>query len=127
MTDSAARLLDGVAVANQIRAAALEVGGGSVWIEKVKLLTTSALDLEEILQSDGPLAELMHLVRELQGQDEPLVALSEELKDLDGRLPDELKHGPDGLRLRDLGQLRGALDEVFPLLMARLQPRGAGA
>jgi len=116
---------DPLALANDIRAAALDVGGGSVWVEKVKLHTSPARVLDEKSLAEGPIGELLSLIRELKVNDEPLVALGQEFEELERKLPDDVRHGPEAIRLNDLSQLRASLDEVQSLLLARLQPQGA--
>jgi DNA repair exonuclease SbcCD nuclease subunit len=118
---------DMVALASDIRAAALDVGGGRVWIEKIKVETTPAQVLDERQIADGPLGELVNLIREMSVNDEALAALGKEFAELDRKLPDDLKTadelrtGREPLLLCDSKQLRATLGEVQSLLMARLQ------
>ena len=118
-------LSDSVAWTNELRAVALDVGGGNVWVEKIKVQTTPARELDEKSLAEGPIGELLSLIRELKVNDEPLVALGQEFEELERKLPDELRHGPEAIHLNDLPQLRSSLGEVESLLLARLQPHGA--
>lgn len=118
-------LSDSVAWTNELRAVALDVGGGNVWLERVKFQTTPERELDEKLLAEGPMGELVSLIRDLRVNGEPLLDLSKEFEELERKLPDDLKLGPEALRLRDLGQLRLTLDEVQSLLLERLQPQGA--
>jgi hypothetical protein len=119
-------LSDTVAWTNELRAVALDVGGGNVWIEKVKLQTTPARELDESLLAEGPMGELVNLIRDLRVNDEPWAALSKEFEELERKLPDDLKTGPEAICLGDLDQLRASLDEIQSLLIGRLQPQGPG-
>jgi len=107
--------------ANQIRAAAITVAGERMWIEKIKLRTqhpqrqTSDLSIHE-----GPLAELLSYIKEVQGDDEQLRSLGQTLAELDRRLPSEVTQGPEGLSLLEPGTLRELLGDVEPLLVDRL-------
>lgn len=105
---------------NQIRATAAEISNGAVWIEKVKLQTTLPTARDADLD-DGPVQEISRCCAELRQQAELLPALVKDaLDDLNRKLPDEMKTGPDSLRLDDPAYLRAMLDEVEPLLVARL-------
>jgi hypothetical protein len=108
---------------NQIRATALDVAAGGVWIEQVKFRTTPASRPDDAMLGDGPLGELVQYVNDLRGDDEQLLRLGEELKDFEHRLPDELKRGPDAMALHNVDQLRAVLDEAEPLLVDRLLAR----
>ncbi len=114
---------------NQIRAIALNVGMGNVWIEKVKLRTTPmtarlAGDLDE-----GPLHEIARYLEDLRGDVELLAPLAEQLSDLTRKLPGEVTFAAadDSLRLSDADYLRQILEQVEPLLMMRLQAGRADA
>jgi DNA repair exonuclease SbcCD nuclease subunit len=115
---------DPVAWTNQLRATALEVASGSVWIEKVKFRTTPARELDESVLADGPIGELVEMIHDLRADDERMRRLSDELGDFWRKLPDELKRGPDALLLDDPRQLRELLDQVQPLLVGRLLSQG---
>jgi predicted phosphodiesterase len=119
-------LADPIAWTNELRAAALDVGGGTVWVEKVKWQTSAARHWDERALTEGPVGELVSLVRELKESDDCLRDLSHDLfADLDRKLTDDLKREGDGLLLQDLGELRGALVEVESLLLTRLQTQDA--
>lgn len=106
--------------ANEIRAAAQSLGHGSVWVEKVQLETTLPSDADALTVDDGPLAELVDLIGEIRGNDLLLEKFQGELADLARRLPGELLSAEDSLRFDDRERLRLVLDQVKPLLLARL-------
>jgi DNA repair exonuclease SbcCD nuclease subunit len=115
---------------NQIRAIALNVGLGNVWVEKVKFQTAPQGSPAAKEIDDGPLREIVTYLDELRGQENLLSELAGELSALDRKLPDELRiPGSDlePLLLHDPGYLRRVLDEVEPLLLARLGSREGGA
>ncbi len=105
---------------NQIRAAAIEQAGGRVWIEKVKLRTSTVRDLDPEFMADGPLGELLRYMTELRGDDRQLAELAEGLSDLRRKLPDDLLRGEEALDFSDPDCLRQWLDEVQPLVTSRL-------
>ena len=114
---------DPVAWTNHIRATALDVADGSVWVEKVKFQTSAARDFDDVALADGPIGELLRYVDELRNNESELLELSGELADLRRKLPDELTRGEDALALDDPHRLRDWLEEVQPLLLTRLVER----
>jgi DNA repair exonuclease SbcCD nuclease subunit len=115
---------------NQIRAMAVNVGLGNVWVEKVKFQTGLEAPLAATELDDGPLREIVTYLSELRGREDLLTGLAEELSALDRKLPDELRlQGSDlePLLLHDPGYLRRVLDEVEPLLLARLGSQEGGS
>lgn len=110
---------DSVRWTNEFRQSAIELGGGRVWVEKVRVLTTSLeTDLDGPL--DGPVAELNQLLQELREDETRLKELgARELDDLKKKLPGDLLDGLDTTeRLREL------LDQVGPMLLTRLGATG---
>ena len=105
---------------NQIRATASDVAGGNVWVEKVKFQTSSARVADNAEPADGPIGDLLNFISELRDSEPLLVELSEELADLNRKLPSELKTGEEPLKLDDPDQLRAWLDKVQPMLIGRL-------
>lgn len=111
---------DQVQWTNQIRSTALDVGGGRVWVEKVKFQTGPEQELDIESLADGPVGELMQYLTELSEDDEQLRELSAELDPLQQLLPDELKQGAEKLLLTAPDRLREVLKELGPLLFSRL-------
>lgn len=72
-----------------IRALGLERGSERIWIEKVKVETTS-LSIDSTEHFDGPLAELLAVIGETALDVDALNELQDELADLRSRLPAEL-------------------------------------
>jgi DNA repair exonuclease SbcCD nuclease subunit len=109
----------------QVRAVAGNTGGGNVWIEQVKFQTAPVTAADARAGDDGPLHEVAQLVNELRGDDQRLGELGRELESLKRKLPPELLSdalGQEPLLPDDLAYLRSALDDVEPLLRARLVP-----
>jgi DNA repair protein SbcD/Mre11 len=111
---------------NELRAAAIDVGGGSLWLEKVHVGTTLPADLNEALATDGPIGELARLIDELKSDREALDRLlADELAELRRRLPAELT-ASGGLPGFDDPQARGELlDQVREMLFSQLASREA--
>jgi DNA repair exonuclease SbcCD nuclease subunit len=108
---------DTVQWSSQIRADA----GHQVWIEKIKWHTSPPREPRDGLDHSGPIGELQLLLEELRNDPAELIKLADELGDLQRKLPEELTRGGDALQLNDAKQLRGWLDEVEPMLLARLR------
>ena len=81
---------------NEIRAAALDTSGHRVWIEKIKFHTRPPSSEKDLRTGDGAIGELVTLLDEFAEKPELLRELSDELIDLEKKIPKELKQGPDG-------------------------------
>jgi len=121
-TDAHRSLLsDPVRWTNELRALALGVPNSNIWVEKIKWRTTSPHDVTNTSDASGPIGTLMSYLAELREDESALSELAQVLDDLRAKLPDELRHGDDALRLDDPLQLRQWLEDVQPLLLARLE------
>lgn len=105
---------------NEIRSAAVDISGGRVWVEKVKLHTKLPLSDKDLKSADGAIGELVHLLDELHSDPDRLHALADELADLEKKVPRELKEGTDGMKFDDPKWLGNLLDQVCPMLLQRL-------
>jgi hypothetical protein len=92
-----------------------------MWIEKVQFQTTRRRETHRDLSADGPIAEVIELLRELETGDASWNELSAELADLKKKLPHELLEGDEAPRLDDREWLRNVVREIEPLLSLRLQ------
>jgi hypothetical protein len=109
---------------NQVRAAALDVAGGSVWVEKVRFHTEPVRAHDESAVGDGPLGELLDYIQLLRRDPDQLDKFGGELDELLRKLPDELKRGSDPAAWTRPGGLGDLLDEIEPLLVGRLLAEG---
>jgi DNA repair exonuclease SbcCD nuclease subunit len=113
---------------NDIRAAALDLSGGRVWIEKVRTATTLPVDLDAALVADGPVGELARLIDELRDDPESVaLLLVDNLAELRKKLPPELTEGPDAIDLGKPETTCELLDQVRQLLVSQLVSREAPA
>jgi DNA repair exonuclease SbcCD nuclease subunit len=112
---------------NDIRSAALDVGGGRVWIEKVHTATTLPVNLDEAMLSEGPVGELARLIEELRGDAEAVQRLlADDLGELRKKLPPELTEGPEAIDLGKPDTTRELLDQVRQMLVSQMvSPAGA--
>lgn len=115
-------------VRQQVRALAIERGSGSIWVEKVSLETSAALDLAALKAGTDPVGELLREIEAARAAgSESLGALSGELQAIRQKLPAELIEDADGLRLGDPEYLRKILADVEPQLLSRIMNLKAGS
>ncbi|MFO0593001.1 MAG: DNA repair exonuclease [Polyangiaceae bacterium] len=110
---------------NEVRAAASDLGGDGVWIERVVLATRPAHDASALADREDALGALVRAMRGAAEDPETIAALREALADLTNRLPPEVREGEDGLRLDDDATLRALLADVEPAVLSRIVPEGS--
>jgi exonuclease SbcD len=110
--------------ANEVRSVAMDSTGGEVWVEKVKFRTTLPSSGEAAGISEGPIGELLEVVGKIRSDPSRLRTLGAALGDLWQKLPKELKEGDDAIVPQDAAWLAGIVDQVTPMLLGRLMPKG---
>jgi DNA repair exonuclease SbcCD nuclease subunit len=112
-------------VEQQLRSAAIEASNAQVWIEKIELTTRPQLDLDRIAERDDPLGMLVRELRGLAADDAARASVVEEaIRDLQQKLPVELREGPHALLLDAPDVLAELLSEVEAEVIARLSGDG---
>jgi DNA repair exonuclease SbcCD nuclease subunit len=110
--------------------------GGAAWIEKVRIHTRLPEEGRDPFAADDPLGGLLRSIRDLEADESEIAELAEEFADLKRKLPSELFDTGEGGEGGDGGealdptrpeQLRGVLEEVKDLLLARLLAAPEGA
>jgi DNA repair exonuclease SbcCD nuclease subunit len=109
---------------NEIRSAAIDVGGGQVWVEKIKFDTTLPASQQDLQKGDGAIGELVSLFDEMSSNPDMVQALSDEFSDIEKKIPKELKGDSDSLKFDDFDWLTGILKQVRPMLLQRLMRKG---
>jgi exonuclease SbcD len=109
---------------NEIRAAAVEIGAGRIWIEKVKLRPESSSELGRSAGAGGPVGEILSLLDEIQVDPDQLLELGRTLQEIAIRLPRELKEGEERIDNGDAEWLKALLGQVRPMLLQRLRGEG---
>jgi DNA repair exonuclease SbcCD nuclease subunit len=104
----------------QLRAASLDVGEGSVWLEKVQLATSGPLDPVRLAQSEDAIGQLARALGEQAQVPSALLDLASELAELKRKLPREAFEGEDALKLDDPAFLARVVEEVRELVLGRL-------
>lgn len=107
---------------NALRAVALDLGGGRVWLESLRLRTVAPSSGDAAMDVEGPLASLDEVLAELTADGPSVDALIKALEPLNRKLPDDLLSGDeDPLRLSDPQWLAELVSQVRPLLYQRLR------
>ncbi|MCH8047442.1 MAG: DNA repair exonuclease [Planctomycetes bacterium] len=105
----------------EMRAAALDVSLGSVWVERVKWRTSPEKPLDGDTLTDGPLGDLLERLKHCESDDEKLDELSSQFDDLRKKLPrDFWDENNKFMAETSRDWLRETLKQVDPLLVARL-------
>ncbi|MFZ0614705.1 MAG: DNA repair exonuclease [Desulfobacterales bacterium] len=111
--------------ANEVRSAAIETGGGRIWVEKVTFRLAMPPAKNRLEHTDGAIDELLTLFDELAADPDARLQLVDELAEIEKKLPRELKEGDDGVRFDDPGWLGEVLNQVRPMLIRRMLRKGA--
>ena len=109
---------------SEIRAKALDLGGGRIWVEKIRLATRAAVDVAAAAARDDALGGLLRAIAGLQADERQLGELLALFDDLRTKLPRELRAGDDPLDMERPESLRAALEDAKELLLARLLADG---
>ena len=109
---------------NEIRSAAIDIGGGQVWVEKIKFHSTLPASELDLQKSDGAIGELVSLFDEMSSNADMVQALSDEFSDIEKKIPKELKGDSDSLKFDDFDWLSEILKQVRPMLLQRLMRKG---
>jgi DNA repair protein SbcD/Mre11 len=107
---------------NALRAIALDVGAGRVWLESLRLRTERPARSVASFDPDGPLASLDTVLGELLDDDDSVAAILAALDPLAKKLPDEWKPpATDALAFHDQQTLVELVEAARPLLHTQLR------
>ena len=105
---------------NDCRSLANDIGGGQIWVEKVRLKTRTPIAMEELIQRQDALGDLVRYLRSLAHDPDALGELLDPVKEIRQKLPLEIRSGPEALDLDDPRMLEPMLGEIEQLLIPRL-------
>jgi hypothetical protein len=110
---------------NEIRRAALETGGGEIWVENVHFSINPEKErksMEDAWQfpPGSPVNETIRCLEQLKTDTRLTKSLKNALSDLFKKLPPELKQGENSLVLDRADKLEKLVDQVGPILITRL-------
>ncbi|MDD3460727.1 MAG: DNA repair exonuclease [Mesotoga sp.] len=112
---------------NEIRAAANDLSGGKIWVEKILFQTQAIADLNEMLARDDAFGSLLRGIQDLSTNEELLSKIATEFRDLYYKLPPEVREGDDAIDLAAPKTFSCAIEEVKQLLITRLLFRAGEA
>lgn len=104
----------------ELRAAAADMLGDAVWIEKVKVETRSLFDLAQVREEASAVGHLARRLAAIKADETEIASLAAVLAELDKRLPAELREGEAALTLSDPATIRAFVEEVEATLLPRL-------
>lgn len=108
----------------EIRRIAGEGRSGQVWIEQVRVETSSFVPLERLAERRDAVGQIARALCALEVNPDGLAAVFEGFADLRGKLPVEAREGLDALRLDDPELQREILLDVERLLVPELAALG---
>lgn len=120
-----ALMLNAERFTNEVRSIATDEGGGQIWIEKVKLLTTACRSAQSTSDGGTPMGRMLHSIATSACGEAMDENLKEELAALQEKLPSELTSGNEKIDLRDRDQLAALFDGARGMLLSKLQSEWA--
>ena len=105
---------------NQIRAIATEVDDEKLWVEKIKIQTTSKQDREAILAHDSPLAGMLNSIIDFPSQIEQDTRLARDIATLKEKLPYDLFQKFSDIDLNDPEVISAVVENAKEHLIALL-------
>jgi DNA repair protein SbcD/Mre11 len=104
----------------QLRAAATDGMGETVWLEKVVVRTRSTFDLARVREEAGAVGHLARRLEAIKSDPIELAVLAACFAELEKKLPAELREGDGALLLSDVATMRALVDDVEQTLLPRL-------
>jgi DNA repair exonuclease SbcCD nuclease subunit len=109
---------------SEIRSAAIDIGGGRVWVEKVVFHTRPPSSEKDVHRKDDAVGDLLNMFDEITANPDMMNALLEELEGIAKKIPREMLENSESLKLREPGWIEGMLAQVRPMLLQRLLRKG---
>jgi DNA repair protein SbcD/Mre11 len=104
----------------ELRAAAADILGDALFVEKVKIETRSFFDLAQVREEASAVGHLARRLEAIKSDDAEIASLAAVLAELDKRLPPDLREGEGALTLSDPATIRAFVEEVEAMLLPRL-------
>ncbi|NTU42800.1 MAG: DNA repair exonuclease [Nitrospirales bacterium] len=109
---------------NEIRAAAADLTGGAVWIEKVRIGTGQPVGPEAGMEADDALADLLRCSETITVSGDLPASFIDDFNGLKAKLPTELFQGEDSLDLEEPGRVRQLIEDAAQMVVSRLLSEG---
>ncbi len=104
----------------EILAQAAALGGERLWVEKVKVETTPAVDASQIRERADAIADLQALLEQVPSDEAFMRSLAEDLQQLTGKAPLELTDAVPDFKAIRAGDVGSIVQSVIPGLIAQL-------
>ncbi len=104
----------------QLRVAANDGLGDSIWVEKILVQTRSTFDLAQVREEAGAVGHLARRLAAIKDDPKELAALAAVFAELEKKLPAELREGEGALLLSEHATLRAIVEDVEQTLLPRL-------
>ena len=104
----------------EVLAQAAAIGGERLWIEKVKVETTPAVDADQIRERADAIADLQTLLEQVPLDEAFMRGLAEDLQQLTGKAPLELMEAVPDFKAIRAGDIVSIVQAVTPGLIAQL-------
>ena len=110
---------------SEIRMAATDISGGSVWIEKIIIQTQSRSNLDEMIKRDDAIGGLLRSIQQLSAESREFDELLDQFSEFLRRLPPELQHGDEAIDIQEPATRRQIIEDVKQILVGRLLAQGS--
>jgi hypothetical protein len=110
---------------NELRSICGDVSPGSIWLERVLWEKSANVTTSSPIDRDDAIFGLVESLRAVVQSPERLARISAEFSELIGKLPTELRAGPDGIRVDNPALWQTLAPEVEQLLVSRLLAKGS--
>lgn len=109
---------------NEIRQKANDIGGGDIWVEKIKFKTSAPVDIDKMMSRDDAFGGLLRHITNLSFNQEEFSEIIEDLQTFQNKLPYEITNGEDAIDLTNHEKLEEIIDDVKQILIPRLLGMG---
>ncbi|MBF0559953.1 MAG: DNA repair exonuclease [Nitrospirae bacterium] len=105
---------------NEVRSAVTDACEGAVWLEKIKIGTSTEADLKQMLKRNDSLGDLLRYIESLESSDtrELMQLITDDIVNLKAKLP--LEAGKDSIGNESPEKIRDMLKDVKHVLISRL-------
>lgn len=111
---------------NEFRGIAVNLGGVSLWLEKIRIRTREEMDLEALLADDNPVSGMLRMLIGLEVSSDSISALDPEIESFLAKLPAEIRGGEEPFDPAQPEQWREICSDVKEMLVARVLHAGGG-
>ena len=109
-----------------LRATCVAHGGDQIWLETVRVKTSTPIDQPIDLQLEGPMESLKTVIEELKSAANLAEIIEEELRSLTKKLPDELAGVDTAIDVHDAAWVQALVESASAEIQGRLQTLEAG-